>query len=134
MKKSDNKRTGDLGETIAAQYYSRKGFSIVGRNYLKNYGEIDIVARGTNGKHHFIEVKSVSYETKADLDSAVTHGTWRPEEKVDASKLRKIGLTVEAWLREHPGVYQWQIDVVTVRMVPRERIARIKIIDNVIID
>lgn len=129
-----NKVTGNTGELIAALYYENKGFSIITRNYLKKYGEIDIVARGTDGKYHFIEVKTVSYETKQSLEYAVTHETWRPEEKVDTWKLHKIYLAVEAWLREHPGNYSWQIDIAAVRIVPRERIARIRIIDNVVLE
>lgn len=133
-KKNSNKKTGDIGELIASKHYISKGFSIVARNYRKKYGEIDIVARGTDGKYHFIEVKTVSYETKRDLEQAITQETWRPEEKVDAWKLHKISLTVEAWLREHPGNYPWQIDIAALRIVPRERLARVRIIENVIIE
>lgn len=133
-RKSFNKRTGDIGELIASKHYASKGFSIIARNYSKKYGEIDVVARGTTGKYHFIEVKTVSYETRYDLEHTVTQETWRPEEKVDAWKLHKISLAVEAWLREHPGSYLWQIDIAAVKIVPRERIARIKIIENVIIE
>jgi len=128
-----NKKIGNLGESLAAQHYKTRGFSIIGRNYLKKYGEIDLVARGTDHKVHFIEVKSVSYETKYELDYAVTHETWRPEEKVDDWKLHKIGLAVETWLAEQAYEGKWQIDIATVRIVPREKYARIKIIDNVII-
>ncbi len=128
-----NKETGDLGERIVAQFFKNKGFQIVERNYLKKYGEIDLVARGTDQKVHFIEVKTVSYETKADLEYAVTHETWRPEEKVDGWKLHKIGLAVETWLSEHPDVKNWQIDIAAVRIVPREKTARVKIIGNIII-
>ena len=128
-----NKKIGNLGESLAAQHYKTRGFSIIGRNYLKKYGEIDLVARGTDNKVHFIEVKSVSYETKYELDYAVTHETWRPEEKVDDWKLHKIRLAVETWLAEHPDENNWQIDIAAVWIVPREKFARIKIIDNIII-
>jgi len=56
---SKSRKTGDLGESIACRFLINKGFSIVERNYLKKWGEIDIIAK-KDGKAHFIEVKSVS--------------------------------------------------------------------------
>ena len=50
---------GRLGEDIAAKYLESKGFSIVGLNYRKKYGEIDIIAQKSKITH-FIEVKSVT--------------------------------------------------------------------------
>ncbi|MBV9159572.1 MAG: YraN family protein [Candidatus Kaiserbacteria bacterium] len=47
---------GDMGESIAAQYLERKGFRIIDRNYLKPWGEIDIIAE-KSGIIHFVEVK-----------------------------------------------------------------------------
>src|SRR3989344_7839225 len=92
-KKQGNKKAGDLGEEIAAKYLKNKGFSIIERNYRKKWGEIDIVARGTGNSEpnanvsyetleivHFVEIKSVSYETKQMLEWAVSHETYRPEE------------------------------------------------------
>ena len=145
MDKRDNKRIGQLGESIAAKYLVGKGLSIVEINYGKKWGEIDIVARETapNGQNsefsretgdiiHFVEVKSVSYETRTLLDWAVTHETWRPEELVHAFKLGQIRKAVETWLHEHAWQGRLQIDVVAVRMVPREKYAVVRYIPNVI--
>ncbi len=96
MKQSDKKGerniVGSYGEQIAAKYVSRLRWKVIEVNYLKKWGEIDIVARETqNNKEiiHFIEVKTVSYETRSDLDKAVTHGTWRPEENVHYHKIQR---------------------------------------------
>jgi putative endonuclease len=131
-KKAENKNIGNLGESVAARYLESKGLAIVDRNYLKKWGEIDIVARETSGKVHFAEVKAVSYETRQALEYAVTHETWRPEEKVDQWKLKKIAMAIESWVAEHTYDGDWQIDVVVVRLVPREKYATVKWIDNVI--
>jgi putative endonuclease len=130
--KSNNKIVGALGEQIAANYLEKHGFTILDRNYLKKWGEIDVVARGTDGKVHFVEVKAVSYETKEQLNAAVTRRTWRPEENVHPYKLRKLQRAIESWLMEKRYEGQWQIDVLAVRMVSREKYATVKYISNVI--
>ena len=129
--KAHNKEIGARGEEIAARYLEKQGYTILARNYLKKWGEIDIVARETVGKVHFVEVKTVSYETKAALSEAVTRRTWRPEENVHSFKLRKLQRAIESWLSEHRYAGDWQIDVVAVRYVPREKYATVKYIPNV---
>ena len=47
---------GKIGEQVAQKWLKTKGFTIKDINYRKKYGEIDIVARGTTGKVHFVEV------------------------------------------------------------------------------
>ena len=130
--KSHNKEIGDLGETIASNYLIKKGYLIIERNYLKKWGEIDIVARGTDNKVHFIEVKAVSYETKLKLDEAVTRRTWRPEENVHPYKLKKLNRAIESWLIDMNYNGEWQIDVIGVRIVSREKFATVKCIANVV--
>lgn len=146
QKKKNTKKVGDLGEAIAVKYLKIKGFSIIERNYRKKYGEIDIVARGTissaessvshetGGVVHFVEVKSVSYETKEMLEMSVSHETYRPEELVDGFKLNQIRKTAETWISENQWNGEVQIDVVAVHMVSREKYARVKYIENVIME
>jgi putative endonuclease len=131
--KSNNRKTGDIGEQIAANYLVRKGFRIVERNYWRKWGEIDIVAE-LNKRVHFVEVKTVSYETAADLKRAVSHETWRPEEQVHQFKLHQIHKAIETWLADHNYEGDWQIDVAAVRIVPRETYATVKYIPNIIAD
>jgi len=145
-KKKNTKEVGDLGEAIAVKYLKNKGFTIIERNYRKKYGEIDIVARGTFSSAenlvshetrevvHFVEVKSVSYETKEMLEISVSHETYSPEELVDGFKLNQIRKTVETWISENQWNGEVQIDVVAVHMVSREKYARVKYIENVIME
>ncbi len=140
MKQSDKKGerniVGSYGEQIAAKYVSRLGWKVMEVNYLKKWGEIDIVARETQNSQeiiHFIEVKTVSYETKSDLDKSVTHGTWRPEENVHYQKIQRLNRAIESWIMEHNYEGEWQIDVAAVRVVTREKYATIKIILNIVL-
>ncbi len=125
---------GKIGEEIATNWLINKDFVIVERNFRKKFGEIDIVTRETTGKVHFVEVKSVSYETKARLEYAVSHETWRPEENVHSEKIRRMKNAIQAWIGEHSHTGEFQIDIVTVRMVPREKYAVVKYIENVIFE
>lgn len=126
-------KIGALGEEIAANYLKKRGFTILELNYLKKWGEIDIVARGT-GKVHFVEVKAVSYETKVMLHAAISRGTWRPEENVHHSKIQRLSRAIESWVMENDYEGDWDIDVVAIRLVPREKYATVKYLPNIILD
>ncbi|MEN9920242.1 MAG: hypothetical protein RL538_135 [Candidatus Parcubacteria bacterium] len=135
-KKGDKNRVGAYGEEIASNYLKRKGFVTIETNYLKKWGEIDIVSRETSKNKtiiHFVEVKTVSYETKQQLLNAVSYGTWRPEENVHEKKIQRMYRTIESWLMEHNYEGEWQIDVISVRIVPRERYATIKYLPDIIV-
>jgi putative endonuclease len=124
---------GKIGEDIAQKWLISKGHEIISRNFRKKYGEIDIVTRETD-KIHFVEVKGVSYETRSELEYAVSHETWRPEENVHRDKIRRFKNTIEVWLIENKYAGDFQIDIVTVRIVTRERFARVHLIENVIFE
>ena len=132
QKKKNNKIIGNYGEEIAARYLTGKGFEIIDRNYLKKWGEIDIVTRRTN-RIHFVEVKTVSYETKQQLVDSVSRGTWRPEDNVHAYKIKKLSRAIESWLMERSYAGEWQIDVVAIKLVTHEKYATVKYIPNIIL-
>lgn len=137
QKQGEKNKTGAFGELIAGNYLKRRGFTVLDTNYLKKWGEIDIVACETVSNRniiHFVEVKTVSYETKDDLHQAVSRGSWRPEDNVHYQKLQRLRRTIETWTMENKNTDEWQIDVAAVRIVPREKYATIKLINNVIIE
>jgi putative endonuclease len=125
---------GSIGEDIASNWLIQKGFSILERNYRRKWGEIDIVSCETTGKTHFIEVKTVSYETKLDHERAVSHGMYRPEENVHKEKQQRLSRAIQTWLLDNNYHGEWQIDILTVRLVSREKYCQVKFIDNVIFD
>jgi putative endonuclease len=129
----DHIDVGRIGEDIAANYYKEIGYTIIDRNYRKKFGEIDIIAE-KGQKIYFIEVKTVSYETKRLLNWAISHETWRPEENVTYSKYLRICRTIDAWMFDNKLDSSWQIDIASVRLVPRETFSTINIINNVIFD
>lgn len=152
-KRQKTKEIGELGEKIACKYLKNRGFSILERNYWRKWGELDIVAssnftitdknvtRETKTSDnpsvarettiHFIEVKTLSYDSLDKLDWAVAHETWRPEEQVHKFKLHQIKKAVETWISENNYTGNWQIDVIAIRMVPDIKLARVKMLENI---
>lgn len=71
MPKTYKQEIGDLGEKLSTRYLLSKGFVLVGRNYRKPWGEIDVIVE-KKGRIHFVEVKTVSWEVSV---WGVTHET-----------------------------------------------------------
>ncbi len=113
----DRKRLGKDGETRAAHFLKRQGFTIVETNFSTRFAEIDIIAlegkKGLVPKRFqgrakpslcFIEVKTRSGQTKG-----------RPAEAVTAAKQQKIILAARAYLKAHPDLtHPLRFDVVEV--------------------
>lgn len=143
---------GRLGEDIAGKYLENKGFKIVGINYRKKYGEIDIIAQ--KGKiTHFIEVKSVSELANSEpagftawpqtlgrsenLPQNVSRVTdnYRPEDNIHPQKLKRLARTIQAYLLEKfpKGEPEWQFDAITVRLDMKTRRAKVRFMNNLIL-
>lgn len=129
MHKKSTRELGRLGEDIAATYLERKGYSVIERNYLRSWGEIDIIAE-KGGVVRFVEVKAVSRETFDDF-SREKEG-YRPEEQVHPAKLRKLMRTAEMYMNEKGDQRDYQIDVVGVFMNPTTRTARCRLFEQVL--
>lgn len=118
---------GNKGEDIACTFLEGKGFSIVARNYLKRWGELDIVA--TKDKAiHFFEVKSVTFGEKA-------LGGHKPEDNVHGLKARSIRRMIETYIDDHGISADREIyfHVLCVFMDIQRRTARVKWIENIIL-
>jgi len=82
----DNRETARAGEHIAAQYLSRKGCTILQRNWRCPYGEVDIIAQDGN-MILFVEVKA-----RHHIEYAL------PREAVDARKQARLRRCAELYL------------------------------------
>lgn len=109
----------------------KRGYTVVETNYLKTFGEIDIVARrwGTD-RLHFIEVKSVSCEM---VGNTVSRETIRPEENMHAYKISRFSKAIEMYLVERKISHEtsFQVDLVTVRIDYKRRVGRVEMMENV---
>lgn len=124
-KRTEKRKLGDIGENIASDYLKRHGFEILDRNYLRKWGELDIVAKKKE-IIHFVEVKSVS----------VTYVTssYRPEENVHPWKLKRLSRAMQTYILEKRlDDKEFQLDIITVKINQTNRKARVELIENVII-
>lgn len=113
---------GNEGEDLVVADLRNGGYKIIKRNYLKKWGEIDIIAFKDN-KLHFIEVKTVS---KA--------GEFRPEDNLHELKLKRFGRTVETFLAEYDEdrKSEWQCDIACV-LLEKSGESKIEYINDVIL-
>lgn len=125
---ADRKLVGKLGEEVAAQFLERKGFAIIARNYLRRWGEIDIIAVKGNVVR-FVEVKTLSFPVLPDISRE--NNSYRPEEQVHPAKLRKIVRTAEMYMNEKNDERDYQIDVIGVFLEPSSRKARCRLFERV---
>ncbi len=134
MKKftSNSQKIGELGEDVACKFLLKNGFSILERNYTKKWGEIDIVAEKDN-RRYFIEVKSVSCETLPDF-SEENPFVKRPEENMHPWKLKRLRRVVETYLiSKRLGSVEWQFDLLLVYLDLKQKKARVRKIENIIL-
>lgn len=125
---TEKQRIGALGEAIAAKFLVKHGFVVITRNYLKKYGEIDIISQ-KDGILHFAEVKTVSRENVL----RETADTWRPEDNIHQAKLKRLGRTIQAYLFEYHVSKDWQFDVITVELYKETKTARVKFLPDLVL-
>ncbi len=129
---SKSQKIGKLGEDIACIFLKKHSFLILERNYTKKWGEIDIIAQ-KDKKLYFIEVKSVSCETLPDINDDnpfIKH----PEENMHPWKIKRLSRTIQTYLiHKQIGNIPWQFDLLLIFMDIKNRVARIRTIENVIL-
>ena len=128
---SEKRKFGDVCEGVAVKYMVGKSYEILERNYLRKWGEIDIVALTSVSREtptvHFIEVKGSLFIANYDN---------RPEDNVHVWKAKRIWRAIQTWFMEHPDYedFEWQIDVMAVFLDFESRKAKIRWTKNVIIN
>jgi putative endonuclease len=131
---TEKQKIGQIGEDCACEYLQKNGYKIVDRNYLKRWGEIDIVA--IKGKKlHFIEVKSVSREIQEGGVIHETNDSYRAEDNIHSWKLQRLGRTIQSYLldKDVSDETDWQFDVATVYIDMSKRISRVFLLEDVIL-
>jgi putative endonuclease len=132
---TEKRRVGNLGEDIACTYLEKQGYVIKDRNYLRKYGELDIVA-SKDGLIHFIEVKTVTRLPDVALAKSgdVPYETgYRPEDNMHPWKLKRLARTIQAYCLDKKVHGDWQFDVMTVVLHMKTRRARVEHMENIVL-
>lgn len=130
--KTQKQKVGEIGEDIACEFLENKGFTVLERNYLKKYGEIDIIAKKA-GVIHFIEVKTVSRENISDVSRETE---WhRPEDNIHPWKLQRISKTIQIYLSEKkiPVDATWEFAVIAIFVHEQSKRAKVRFLQNIIL-
>ena len=113
------KKLGDWGEKVAATHLESAGFTIIGRNWRCQVGEIDIIAK-KNGVVSFVEVKTRRGRSAGSPEESITHRK--------AQKLIQLALT---WLgAQDDDDLDWQIDLVAVELDNKGKLLRCEHFEN----
>jgi putative endonuclease len=94
--------TGSLGEKMAIEYLSGKGYIILHQNWRHSHWEVDIIASKENTLH-FIEVKTRR-----------TKNFGQPEDKVNKKKIQNLINASEEYLHLHPEWKRIQFDILSI--------------------
>jgi putative endonuclease len=123
--------TGEMGEALAVRFLEERGYEIVEQNYRKKWGEIDIVAT----KDYVL----CFVEVKASIWKPQFHDTgtgYRPEENIRQWKKLRMGRAVRTYFidRRISDDTDFQIDVISLLLDFDRKKARIRVIENVILE
>jgi putative endonuclease len=121
MKSGNRQSVGQIGESLAAAFLEKQGYSIIDRNLRTPYGEIDLIARQGN-VIVFAEVKTRSSSSLGP-----------PEISITPRKTEHMRCAAEYYIQQHPELNNdWRIDVLSVQLQPDDTQPVIDQFENVI--
>ncbi len=105
MKSARRQSLGRFGESIAAAFLEKKGYTILERNWRTPYGEIDLIAM-KNDVIAFVEVKTRASSSLGPPEISITP---RKEEHMRSA--------AEYFIQQHPeSINDWRIDAITIQI------------------
>lgn len=118
-----NSDVGVAAERIAENFLKGKGYRIIGKNYRKPWGEIDLITEKDN--------VVIFVEVKANL---AKYEVFAPELRAGFTKIIKVIRTARTFLvdnKKYGPDQEWQIDVISVTLDKDSKEARIKHFKNI---
>ena len=102
MSGGERKLLGRWGESVAAEYLKKRGYRLIAAGWQCRFGEIDLILQ--DGKYLvFAEVKLRKSDSFAQAREFVT-----------VAKQRRLRLSAQLYLSEHPTELQPRFDVTEV--------------------
>jgi putative endonuclease len=99
----NKKDVGNQNEKLAQEFLIKNGYTILDKNFLTKFGEIDIIAKKGNVLV-FVEVRSKSYTYFG-----------KPFETINKSKIQKIIKTAQIFIsKNYLSEYDVRFDVISI--------------------
>lgn len=124
---TDYRRTsGQLGERIAEEHLSQRGYSILARNFRTRYGELDLIAADDRALV-FCEVKTRVAGTRLGPDG--------PLDAIGRRKRERVRRMAAQWLtesaaQERPHPPDLRFDAIGVMLAPNGRLLALEHLEN----
>ena len=129
MSEDRRRETGELGEQLAADHLTRRGFRILERNYRTRWGELDIVA--FDGRTLvFCEVKT--RRARSGATGLAPRGL-TPLDSVGRSKRQQVRKMAGRWLSERRGrgyAAVLRFDAIGIRLDPADRLVSLDHVED----
>ena len=122
------RKTGNIGEIIAANYLKQRGYKILEMNFENKVGyrlgEIDIVARDIKSKEIiFVEIKTRRKTNNRPL---------QPETAITRSKYRKLSRIISNYLNKHNlADSDYRLDAISIELDIKKRRAALRHLLNI---
>lgn len=126
MATDQRRRHGQLGERIAEEHLTHRGYSIVARNFRTRYGELDLVAVDDRALV-FCEVKTRIAGTRRGPDG--------PLDAIGSRKRDRLRRMATQWLAEtsnspRPRPPDIRFDAIGVMLSPAGRLLALEHLEN----
>ena len=126
-------KIGKFGEDIACLFLKKHGYKIVERNYLRKWGELDIVAK-KGSSLCFVEVKTIKSVTHGTFSGVTAQSEYRPEDNMHKSKIRKFTKVIQTYLNEKGMTNaNWSAALIAIRVDIAEKKAKVRFIENLVL-
>ena len=113
---------GSFAEGLAEKFLKDREYKILGRNYRKPWGEVDIIAE-KEGIVIFVEVKA--------SDSPAPKG-FEPEKRVNDDKIKRIKRAAQTYIQQNNlDNRSWQIDLIAIEFDKDRGAAKITHFKNI---
>jgi putative endonuclease len=120
------RRHGELGERIAEEHLSHRGYTIIGRNFRTRYGELDLIAADGRALV-FCEVKTRIAGSRRGPDG--------PLDAIGPRKRDRVRRMAVQWLSENaaearPHARDLRFDAIGVMLTPAGRLLALEHLEN----
>lgn len=113
MPEGYRQKLGAYGEQLAEDFFRRRHYIILDKNFRTRDGEIDLIIKN-NDELLFVEVKT-----------RMSDAYGYPENAVDFRKLSRLHQTINAYLSQKTYKGYWRLDIVSIEINRQNKKAKI---------